>query len=450
VRVERLVELSSWMMILGTIRLVCSLADYASAFLEATRSTPASLRMLSGFFQENNPLFLLCSAWPLALGAALRRTRWRELLPAAAATFLILAIGGVMEWTAEWTHSRGDWLTVGSFRLTRRAFSHPTLPEAMLVLLGTTQLLFELATAVHAGGLSVQCRGTEGTESPGHGRARRARFGRLAVYFALGYLAVTIRLPVWSAYLEVLNKSTIVREFILRNDSKQFKGSRRPAMSATDAQPWRDIEALGNGAIGAFKVEHFHEAHDSYIRLVSLVESVPENSIPPEHRLSIAHHLNNFAWLLATCPEITLRSSKDAVRYAARAVEMAPRQGTIWNTLGVSYYRAGEWEEAKNALYRSMELRNEGDSFDWFFLALVHLKLGHTERARDWYDKAVLRFDRNSPDDLELYRFQVEAAQELGLPKPALRSLSRNPRMMTPDSVQPFTILKRGRGRRVD
>ncbi len=105
---ERLIELSSWMMVLGTIRLVCAIADYATALLERSRLDPWSFRMLGRFIQENHPIVLLSAAWPLLLGVALRRTRWPELLRAAGVTFLILSIGGVLEMTAELSRdSRG-------------------------------------------------------------------------------------------------------------------------------------------------------------------------------------------------------------------------------------------------------------------------------------------------------------------------------------------------------
>ena len=67
-----------------------------------------------------------------------------------------------------------------------------------------------------------------------------------------------------------------------------------------------------------------------------------------------------------------------------------------------------------------MEISDEGDSFDWFFLAMIHAKLGHKERAREWYNKAVQWSHqyRPPPMDTELFEFQVEAAEVLGLPKP--------------------------------
>jgi tetratricopeptide (TPR) repeat protein len=97
---------------------------------------------------------------------------------------------------------------------------------------------------------------------------------------------------------------------------------------------------------------------------------------------------------------------------------LQPEEGNYWNTLGAAHYRAGEWEAAKAALTQSMSLRRNGDSFDWFFLAMVELKLGRPAEARLWYDKAVESFHQSLPGNEELYRFQVEAALLLGLSKP--------------------------------
>ena len=63
-----------------------------------------------------------------------------------------------------------------------------------------------------------------------------------------------------------------------------------------------------------------------------------------------------------------------------------------------------------------MQLRgNGGDSFDWFFLAMIHHKQGRKEQARDLYEKAVTWYHTQpAPNDDELYRFQVEAADDAG------------------------------------
>ena len=58
----------------------------------------------------------------------------------------------------------------------------------------------------------------------------RTRFGRLAIYASLGFLVLMIRLPVWSTYLEIINDSRIVREFVLKNDIRRIN---RPPRTLT-------------------------------------------------------------------------------------------------------------------------------------------------------------------------------------------------------------------------
>ena len=130
--------------------------------------------------------------------------------------------------------------------------------------------------------------------------------------------------------------------------------------------------------------------------------------------------LINLSWLLATCDDARFRQSQNALSYAKRAVELFPSEGNYWNTLGVAYFRVGQWQRAKGALKRSMELRGkgQGDSHDWFFLAMIDAREGQEREARRWYDRAVAWFHERSPNDEELYRFQVEAALALGLPTP--------------------------------
>ena len=114
-----------------------------------------------------------------------------------------------------------------------------------------------------------------------------------------------------------------------------------------------------------------------------------------------------------------MRDPKQAVAHAQKAVELAPDQADYWNTLGVARYRNGNWKSAIEALMKSAQLRNGGDSFDFFFLAMAHWKLNEKEKARAWYDQAVAWMDNYSPQDEELKRFRDEAAALLGLAKAA-------------------------------
>jgi serine/threonine protein kinase/Flp pilus assembly protein TadD len=124
---------------------------------------------------------------------------------------------------------------------------------------------------------------------------------------------------------------------------------------------------------------------------------------------------NELAWILATCPEVGLRDSKRSVPLAKRAVELKPEVSTFWNTLGAAHYRAGDWKEAVAALQKSMELRNGGDAFDWFFLAMARRRIGEKDKAREWYDRAVQWMAKNQPTNEELRRFRAEAAELLEL-----------------------------------
>jgi superkiller protein 3 len=136
-----------------------------------------------------------------------------------------------------------------------------------------------------------------------------------------------------------------------------------------------------------------------------IVELKPDN----------ANDCNALAWLLVASPTLEYRDPNRAIELAARATELAPRDGNIWNTLGIARYRAGQWQSAIDGLNKAMELRSGGDASDWFFLAMSHWQLGHKEEARMWFDKAVEWTDKNQPKNEELIRFRAEAAELLGI-----------------------------------
>src|SRR5262249_51573909 len=157
-------------------------------------------------------------------------------------TFLILSIGGVLALTADWNQSDEKWMTLGSFHVARHALLRPGLTDAMLGLLGAAQLVLEMWTAVRAIQLSVHAESEVGDRALKPVVARRARFGRLAIYASLAYLILMIRLPVWSAYLEVLNQSRFVREFILQNDLQRIRTPRRAYVMTPEEERLRDLE----------------------------------------------------------------------------------------------------------------------------------------------------------------------------------------------------------------
>jgi serine/threonine-protein kinase len=128
---------------------------------------------------------------------------------------------------------------------------------------------------------------------------------------------------------------------------------------------------------------------------------------------------NELAWLLATSPELGLRDPATAVRLAQKAVEAERKSGNFWNTLGVAHYRYGDVKAAIDELETAMSLRGGGDSFDWFFLAMAHWRLGEHDKAKTWFDRAVQWLDKHRPNDDQLRRFRAEAETILAeTPKP--------------------------------
>jgi Flp pilus assembly protein TadD len=75
---------------------------------------------------------------------------------------------------------------------------------------------------------------------------------------------------------------------------------------------------------------------------------------------------------------------------AQRAVRLAPENVAYRNTLGVAYYRLGQWDRAVDTLQRAIrESKQEASAYDLFFLALSYQRLGQPARARECYDQAL-------------------------------------------------------------
>lgn len=124
---------------------------------------------------------------------------------------------------------------------------------------------------------------------------------------------------------------------------------------------------------------------------------------------------NQIAWFLATTPFLPLRDPARAVELAGKAVEKAPR-AERWNTLGVAYYRAGNWKAAIEALEMAETLASDQHlAFDGFFLAMGFWRTDRQGEARRWYDQSVQWMEKNRPGNAELIRFRAEAEEVLNI-----------------------------------
>jgi hypothetical protein len=123
--------------------------------------------------------------------------------------------------------------------------------------------------------------------------------------------------------------------------------------------------------------------------------------------------LHNLAWVLTTSPNPHGPSARWSVGLARRLVALAPRKANYWRTLGLAYYRAGEYEAAAAALQRPRELEFV-DSAARFALALVHWRLGQREEAARWYRDGLAKME-DQEDDRDVRGLRDEAAELLGV-----------------------------------
>ena len=138
-------------------------------------------------------------------------------------------------------------------------------------------------------------------------------------------------------------------------------------------------------------------------------------ALPGDYRWKMANDRNDLAWFLVATPDGKVRDAEWAVELAKIAVELAPSNGSFWNTLGVAHYRATNAKAAIAALNKSTELRKGGDAIDWFYLAMAHWQLGEKKDAQKWYKKGVSWMEKYQPEDAQLRRFRAEAAKVLEL-----------------------------------
>jgi tetratricopeptide (TPR) repeat protein len=90
--------------------------------------------------------------------------------------------------------------------------------------------------------------------------------------------------------------------------------------------------------------------------------------------------------LLANCPDEALRDPARAVTLAQRV--LPPSAGHYWRYLALARYRSGQWQAAADSIQQAMDLRQGGDAFDWFLLAMAHWQLDQKDAALEWYTKA--------------------------------------------------------------
>jgi serine/threonine protein kinase len=106
---------------------------------------------------------------------------------------------------------------------------------------------------------------------------------------------------------------------------------------------------------------------------------------------------NNAACVLLSSKSAEHRDPVRAIDLAERAIELAPRRESCWNTLGTAHYRAGNLEDAVKALNESLHCSKGGvgSAYTLFYLAMSHSCLGRNHEGRMKYEQACDWMDQN-------------------------------------------------------
>jgi hypothetical protein len=108
---------------------------------------------------------------------------------------------------------------------------------------------------------------------------------------------------------------------------------------------------------------------------------------------TLAASLENVSYVLALAagdildhPDRSEEEYRRALRWIEEANRVAPNDGPNLTSLGLAYYRLGQYENAKATLQKSFEINASGyfipPAYDLIFLAMTQYRLGEKEEAR--------------------------------------------------------------------
>jgi tetratricopeptide (TPR) repeat protein len=171
----------------------------------------------------------------------------------------------------------------------------------------------------------------------------------------------------------------------------------RPGNGAPKGPEGRQLVAYAH-RIRAFllriRAHHFAEAREAYLKAVDLQESLVADFAGKAHYKEVLTRLcRELAEFLATCRDRRIRDLKTALILAKKITHDNRQDGECWSTLGVCHFRTGEWRECVAALKESLRLKEEGDAFTHFYLAMALHQSGDRTEARAMLKKGIQLMD---------------------------------------------------------
>jgi WD40 repeat protein/tetratricopeptide (TPR) repeat protein len=206
----------------------------------------------------------------------------------------------------------------------------------------------------------------------------------------------------WSAWGAMLEKTNRLEE------ASQAYSRAIELVSPMPDRPHEDQVRLLERRFGVLC--RLGQSNAAMLDLDRIVASTPTNT---------SSELNRLAWNLVTGPA-WCRCPAKAVSIAQQAVALEATAYTL-DTLGVAYYRLGNWNKAAEALQSALSSPGRQSSSTLFFLAMTYHQLGQSDRAEDYYRQAVTTSKGELGGHAPLDSISAEADSTLGkLQKPRL------------------------------
>lgn len=199
-----------------------------------------------------------------------------------------------------------------------------------------------------------------------------------------------------------------------------------------EAGRWKEAEAdtaravqllavTGNLEQDGFEKCWLHSAFGTHAEYRQLCENLLRHT----DNTPTAKRFNMVAWLVVMRPG-GKRDEYHRVLQTARAMIKAnPELTYYWEILALAHLRDEQWADAIDAAVQFTKASPNGYGTEFFVRAMAYWHLGDKAKARDWYDQGARWMDQNrkalstrQTRWLDRRRFQIEAAELLGLPVP--------------------------------
>ncbi len=117
----------------------------------------------------------------------------------------------------------------------------------------------------------------------------------------------------------------------------------------------------------------------------ALVEEMTDKRANRNNQIEIRRLL---IWLLANCPESSLRDPERGAELAEETLPLTNDKAQLWLLHALCEYRRENWESTKELLSKAAEARGEANAYDWVILAMTHWQQNQKDTARNLLDDA--------------------------------------------------------------